>query len=145
MRQHTPIHPDARLNDDWLKANGFIIGVNAFYNAIRDGSGRYNGYALDTGNGIHFINTLEDAEQVLTLIQQQKEAKMASPIMKHFAYAHLPEHLQKISMPFGVLAKLMDDELPDGEQKAIGLQKLLEAKDCMVRANLESKPQGETK
>jgi len=27
------------------------------------------------------------------------------PIMKFFAYAHLPEHLQEISRPIGELAK----------------------------------------
>lgn len=61
---------------------------------------------------------------------------MASPIMKYFAYAHLPEHLQKISKPFGDLAQQMDEMLPDGPEKSAGLRKLLEAKDCMVRANL---------
>jgi hypothetical protein len=61
---------------------------------------------------------------------------MSSVIMKYFAYSHLPEHLQKISKPFGDLAQEMDDNLPDGPEKSAGLRKLLEAKDCMVRANL---------
>lgn len=57
-------------------------------------------------------------------------------IIKFFAYAHLPEHLQKISKPLGELAQLMDQTLPDGAEKSAGLRKLLEAKDCFVRANL---------
>lgn len=61
---------------------------------------------------------------------------MTSPIMKYFEYAHLPPHLQEVSKPVGELAKLMDDQLPDGPEKSAGLRKLLEAKDCLVRAKL---------
>lgn len=66
---------------------------------------------------------------------------MPSPIMKHFAYAHLPPHLQEVSRPIGDLAEKMDAELPDGAEKSAGLRKLLEAKDCLVRAKLEPAPQ----
>ncbi|MDX7989479.1 hypothetical protein FE392_19700 [Xenorhabdus sp. 12] len=59
-----------------------------------------------------------------------------SPIMKYFEYAHLPPHLQEVSQPIGDLAKLMDESLPDGPEKSAGLRKLLEAKDCLVRAKL---------
>lgn len=59
-----------------------------------------------------------------------------NPILKYFAYAHLPEHLQEISKPVGELAELMSDILPDNAEKSAGLRKLLEAKDCFVRANL---------
>lgn len=59
-----------------------------------------------------------------------------SPILKHFAYAHLPAHLQKISEPICNLALLMEEMLPAGPEKSAGLRKLLEAKDCLVRANL---------
>jgi len=59
-----------------------------------------------------------------------------SPIMKYFKYEHLPEHLQEISKPFGDLARQMDEALPDGAEKSAGLRKLLEAKDCLVRAKL---------
>ena len=61
---------------------------------------------------------------------------MASPIMKYFAYQHLPEKLQEVSRPIGELAELMDSTLPDGPEKSAGLRKLLEAKDCLVRAKL---------
>lgn len=59
-----------------------------------------------------------------------------SPILKYFEYAHLPAHLQEVSKPIGDLAKLMDETLPDGAEKSAGLRKLLEAKDCLVRAKL---------
>lgn len=61
---------------------------------------------------------------------------MASPIMKYFAFSHLPDSLQEISKPFGELAFLLDEKLPDGAEKSAGLRKLLEAKDCFVRAKL---------
>lgn len=61
---------------------------------------------------------------------------MASPIMKYFEYEHLPQHLQDVSKPIGDLAREMDAKLPDGAEKSAGLRKLLEAKDCLVRAKL---------
>lgn len=59
-----------------------------------------------------------------------------SPILKYFAYEHLPAHLQEVSKPIGDLARQMDQSLPDGAEKSAGLRKLLEAKDCLVRAKL---------
>jgi len=57
--------------------------------------------------------------------------------MKFFNYSHLPQHLQEVSKPLGDLAKLMDETLPDCTEKFAGLRKLMEAKDCFVRAALE--------
>ncbi|HEY6020139.1 MAG TPA: hypothetical protein VIY48_09630 [Candidatus Paceibacterota bacterium] len=62
---------------------------------------------------------------------------MPSPIVKYFEYHHLPEKLQKISSPLCQIAQIMDGELPDCAEKSAGLRKLLEAKDCFVRAALE--------
>lgn len=66
---------------------------------------------------------------------------MASPIIHFFAYEHLPAHLQAVSKPIGDLARQMDADLPDGAEKSAGLRKLLEAKDCLVRAALPLPPQ----
>lgn len=56
-------------------------------------------------------------------------------IMKHFAYAHLPAHLQAVSMPFCRLAEDMILALPrGGPERTTLLRKLLEAKDCAVRS-----------
>ncbi len=57
-------------------------------------------------------------------------------IIKYFAYEHLPEKLQEVSKPIGDLATDMNKSIPDGPEKAAGLRKLLEAKDCFVRAAL---------
>ena len=65
---------------------------------------------------------------------------MATPdIYKYFHYDHLPENLQEISKPVAELAEFMALTLPDGPEKSAGMRKLLEAKDCFVRANLEDK------
>jgi hypothetical protein len=60
-----------------------------------------------------------------------------NPIIKYFAYEHLPEKLQAINKSIGDLARQMDEQLPNGPEKSAGLRKLLEAKDCLVRASLE--------
>ena len=67
------------------------------------------------------------------------EETRINPIMKFFDTEHLPEELQPISGRVGVLAAKMDQQLPDCAEKSAGLRKLLEAKDCFVRAYLEKK------
>ena len=61
---------------------------------------------------------------------------MSSPILKYFEAGHLPAHLAAVSQPLGDVARSMDTILPDGPEKSAGLRKLLEAKDCFVRAAL---------
>lgn len=68
--------------------------------------------------------------------QDEEKVYIASPIMRYFAYAHLPPHLQTISKPIGDVAEQMDRTLPNSAEKTTGLRKLLEAKDCLVRASL---------
>lgn len=58
-------------------------------------------------------------------------------LARHLAYAHLPAHLQAVSKPCHDLAKQMIETLPDGPELTTGLRKLLEAKDCFVRAALD--------
>lgn len=58
-------------------------------------------------------------------------------IARYFEYAHLPARLQEISAPCHDLAAAMVDALPDGPELTTGLRKLLEAKDCFVRAALD--------
>lgn len=63
---------------------------------------------------------------------------MPTTTIKYFEYAHLPPHLQAVSKPIGKLAEKMEAELPDGPEKSAGMRKLLEAKDCFVRAALDA-------
>ena len=56
-------------------------------------------------------------------------------MLRYFAYEHLPPALQEVSRPFAELALDMATRL-EGPELTAGLRKLLEAKDCMVRAAL---------
>ncbi len=58
-------------------------------------------------------------------------------ILRYFTYEHLPAHLQAVSKPCADLAHQMADLLPSGPEVTAGLRKLLEAKDCLVRAALD--------
>lgn len=62
-------------------------------------------------------------------------------LLRYFAYDHLPERLQAVSKPCGDLAQEMVAALPDGPELSTGLRKLLEAKDCFVRAVLDTNPE----
>lgn len=58
-------------------------------------------------------------------------------LLKFFHYGHLPQHLQDVSKPFYELAVMMIGMLPANPERTVALRKLLEAKDCAVRALLE--------
>ena len=55
-------------------------------------------------------------------------------IMQFFTVSHLPEHLQKVSKPFALVANEMISTLPRNPERSVALRKLLEAKDAAVRA-----------
>lgn len=60
-------------------------------------------------------------------------------LIHFFSFEHLPADLQLLSKPCAELAYLMDDLLPESAEKTVGLRKLLEAKDCFVRAALDQR------
>lgn len=57
-------------------------------------------------------------------------------LMKFFAYGHLKPAFQTISKPFGDLAEWVCATLPPNAERTTALRKLLEAKDCAVRASM---------
>ena len=59
-----------------------------------------------------------------------------SPTIQFFSYKHLPDNLQKVSKPFCKLAEEIEETLPNNPEKSTALRKLMEAKDCAVRAVL---------
>ena len=61
---------------------------------------------------------------------------MKSHLLQFFEYSHLPAHLHAVSKPFCDLAHAIDEDLPTNPEKTTALRKLLEAKDCAVRALL---------
>ena len=56
-------------------------------------------------------------------------------LLRFFKFAHLPPHLQDVSRPFGELAETIAGG-PQNAETTTALRKLLEAKDCAVRAVL---------
>lgn len=62
-------------------------------------------------------------------------------ILRYFEYEHLPPYLQAVSRGFHDLAHdLVANPDVDGPELTVGLRKLLESKDCAVRAALPVKP-----
>lgn len=55
-------------------------------------------------------------------------------LLQFFNYVHLPQPLQDVAKPFHDLAHLQAERLPNNPEKTTALRKLLEAKDCAVRA-----------
>ena len=66
----------------------------------------------------------------------QRQAADVEPILKFFAFEHLPERLANISRPFSGLAYRIFHTQPAGAERTTALRKLLEAKDAAVRAAL---------
>lgn len=62
------------------------------------------------------------------------------PLLQFFEFAHLRGDLQEVSRPFGELAKRIVEGLPRNPERTVALRKLLEAKDCAVRAYLYREP-----
>jgi hypothetical protein len=58
-------------------------------------------------------------------------------ILRWFECDHLKSDLKNVAEPIQCLALRLDQHLPDGREKAAGLRKLLEAKDCFVRAKIQ--------
>lgn len=57
-------------------------------------------------------------------------------LLQFFKYDHLPEKLQAVSKPFCELAHHLVETLPQNPETTTAVRKLLEAKDCAVRANM---------
>ena len=69
------------------------------------------------------------------------QAPAMPPILRYFSFGHLPEGpLRETSAICHDLARAMALELPPGPELSAGLRKLLEAKDCFVRAAIDIPP-----
>lgn len=65
--------------------------------------------------------------------QEQREAE---PMLRWFAYEHLPARLQEISKPWCQLAGHVVATVERSAERTVALRKLLEGKDAAVRAAL---------
>ena len=60
------------------------------------------------------------------------------PLLQFFRFNHLPAELQTVSAHFAYLAHTVVATTPRNPERTTALRKLLEAKDCAVRAMLWS-------
>jgi len=64
------------------------------------------------------------------------EQLQADPILQFFHFAHLPPALRPMSQCFCGMAQFVVSSAPRNAERTMALRKLLEAKDCAVRAML---------
>lgn len=62
--------------------------------------------------------------------------RIDEPLLQYFEYDHLPDELATISSHFHNLAHRVVHDLPRNPERTVALRKLLEAKDCAVRAKI---------
>ena len=85
----------------------------------------------------NFVTTNPGAAAIHPSPDEFTEAELAAdPILRFFHYKHLPPVLREVSAPFCQQARGMIDKLPRNAERTVALRKLLEAKDCAVRASL---------
>lgn len=65
---------------------------------------------------------------------------MRDRMLQFFDYTHLSDPLQRVSMNFYNLARWIERELPENLERTVALRKLLEAKDCAIRAKIYMEP-----
>ncbi len=65
------------------------------------------------------------------------EQLTADPILRYFHFAHLPPQLAVTSIKFYELACYIIASVPRNAERTVALRKLLEAKDAVVRANVQ--------
>ncbi|MDF1566209.1 MAG: oligoribonuclease [Deltaproteobacteria bacterium] len=85
-----------------------------------------------------------------TIFSTDKEAPMSGRkhhlnvehLLQFFTFAHLPPHIEEPAARVAALAFWAANKLPESPELAAGLRKLLEAKDCLVRAALVAPKEG---
>lgn len=84
---------------------------------------------------------LDEASAALKDVQvwEAQSHPAISHLLRFFKYKHLYRDLKPVSKACAVLANYMASTIPHNPELAAGLRKLLEAKDCFVRAQLISK------
>lgn len=80
--------------------------------------------------------TKDSLEKNVSVTEPTEQIHVVDHIEQFFTYAHLPEHLQKVSKPFCDLATVIVSALPRNPERTVALRKLLESKDAAVRAFL---------
>jgi hypothetical protein len=81
--------------------------------------------------------TTKPGDLELQALKDEVNAAIAkTPILAHFEAAHLPEPLRGVSVMIGQVAFQVAATIDSDPELTMGLRKLLEAKDCLVRATI---------
>lgn len=80
----------------------------------------------------------QELTNILLLLRRRGGAPRMEdePMLRWFAFAHLPPHLQPASSPFWDLACHIVATIERSPERTVALRKLLESKDAAVRAAL---------
>lgn len=101
-----------------------------------DGDGNVLGEAYGNTKA-EVLEKLETAHKEAAEIRIQSAVDaVTEPLLKFFKFDHLPAHLQAVSGNFCDLAHTIVAIVPRNAERTVALRKLLEAKDCAVRALL---------
>ncbi len=73
----------------------------------------------------------------VTVTVPEKHDVEAEPMIRHFAFSHLPQSLAAVSRPFCALAESIVRDLPRSAERTKCLNELLMAKDWAVRAMID--------
>ena len=82
------------------------------------------------------LEKLEQAQKVEPQDREYAGSSIPHHLLKFFNYDHLSMRLKIISRDFCEIVHRVDEDIPDNSEKTVALRKLLEAKDCAVRAAL---------
>jgi hypothetical protein len=77
---------------------------------------------------------IDDVVNGVRVARDFKTAWVDEPLLQFFSYTHLPPLLQEASKAFCRLAHHICATAPRNAERTVALRKLLEAKDCAVRA-----------
>lgn len=83
-----------------------------------------------------WIASLSDEQVTAILVGGVDRADDPLPILPFFKFSHLFGDLREVSSQFARMAVFMIESTKPGPEQTAGLRKLLEAKDCAVRAAL---------
>lgn len=65
---------------------------------------------------------------------------MQDRMLQFFRHEHLRKDLQEIVLPFCATAEWIVKNLPQNPERSVALRKLMESKDCAVRAAIYEEP-----
>lgn len=69
--------------------------------------------------------------------EQIRDNNPPNLLIQFFGYEHLPKgNMQDVSQLFSILAHTLHQVLPRNPESTVAFRKLLEAKDCAVRATI---------